>query len=46
MMFDLFINFLLILAFLYVGSLIFFYFMKKFKPKVFDDIINCKWDRD
>jgi hypothetical protein len=45
-MFDFFIIFLLILAFLYVGSLIFFYFMKKFKPKVFDDIINCKWDRD
>jgi len=45
-MFDLFINFLLILAFLYVGSLIFFYFMKKFKPKVFDDIINFKWDID
>jgi len=45
-MFDFFIIFLLILAFLYVGSLIFFSFMKKFKPKVFDDIINCKWDRD
>ncbi len=45
-MFEFFISFLLILAGLYVGSLIFLYFMQKFKPKVFDDIINCKWDRD
>jgi hypothetical protein len=45
-MFEFFIYFLLAFAILYVGCLVFLYFTQKFNPKVFDDIINCKWDRD
>lgn len=46
MMSDFFIYAVLIFIILYVAVVLFFYLTEKYNPKVFDDIINCKWDRD